>query len=202
MIDRDAAREAAREELSRREYAEAEPPLLLTLAGRAVRAVEDLFARASGAVTDSTLALVGVVALLALLVTVVLLRLGPLAGARERGRGAVFDGGAVLTADGHRARAEQAASEGRWAEAVRERLRALVRELEARGVLDPRPGRTAGEVARDAGGTVPHLAADLTGAARLFDEVWYGGRVADASSYASMVRADDAVRGASLAVAR
>ena len=97
--------------------------------------------------------------LVGLLVAVVLTRVGPLA--RSRRPAAVFAGSAVLTADEHRAQAQAAAEQGRWAEAVRERLRAVVRELEARGALDPRPGRTAGEVARDGGAAVPDVAADL-----------------------------------------
>ena len=73
---------------------------------------------------------------------------------------------------------------------MRERLRAVVRDLEARGLLDPRPGRTAGEVARDAGAAVPALAEDLRRASIVFDEVWYGGRTADAGSYALLVDVD------------
>ena len=71
-----------------------------------------------------------------------------------------------------------------------------MRELEARGVLDARPGRTAGEVARDGGDAVPALAADLARAAAVFDEVWYGGRTADAASYAVLVEVDGRVTGA------
>jgi hypothetical protein len=73
----------------------------------------------------------------------VLHRTGPLAR-RGPQREALFAGSAVLTAQAHRELAEAAAGEGRWADAVRERLRAVVRELESRGALDPRPGRTAG----------------------------------------------------------
>jgi hypothetical protein len=133
------------------------------------------------------------------LVAVVLHRTGPLAR-RGPQREALFAGSAVLTAQAHRELAEAAAGEGRWADAVRERLRAVVRELESRGALDPRPGRTAGEVARDGGAAVPALAADLSRAAMLFDEVWYGGRDADAGSYAVLVGVDERVRDSRLVV--
>ena len=76
----------------------------------------------------------------------------------------------------------------------------MVRDLESRGALDPRPGRTAGEVARDGGAAVPALADDLRRAAVLFDEVWYGGRNADAGSYAELVGVDERVRGSRLVV--
>ncbi len=132
-------------------------------------------------------------ALVALLVGVVLVRLGPLA--RAGSRPAVLAGSAVRTAEEHRDLAERAAEQGRWADAVRERLRAVVRELEGRGVLDARAGRTAAEVARDAGAALPPLAGDLRRAAALFDEVWYGGRTADAASYATLVAVDERVTG-------
>ena len=75
------------------------------------------------------------------------------------GRRGCSTGSAELDAAGHRAAAEALAAQGHLAEAVRERLRAVVRALEERGVLDPRPGRTSGEVARDAGAAAPALAA-------------------------------------------
>ena len=76
----------------------------------------------------------------------------------------------------------------------------MVRELESRGALDPRPGRTAGEVARDGGAAVPALADDLRRASVLFDEVWYGGRTADAASYAVLTAVDERVCGSRLTV--
>ena len=56
-----------------------------------------------------------------------------------------------------------------------------------------RPGRTAAEVAVEAGRVLPSLASALREGARLFDEVWYGGRAADASSYAVLVALDERV---------
>ena len=190
-LDRDAAREAARDELRRREYADAQPPLLVRAVGRALRELGELLDRAALAAPGGRLGLLALFVLLALLVAVVLARVGPLA--RSSAPAALFDGAPVLGASGHRELAERAAAEGRWADAVRERLRAIVRELEARGALDPRPGRTAGEVARDGGAAVPSAADDLHRAAVLFDEVWYGGRPADAGTYAAMVGVDTRV---------
>lgn len=69
----------------------------------------------------------------------------------------LFDAG-LLTAAQHRATAESYAAEGNWAAAIRHRLRAVARELEESGVLDPAPGRTANELASDAGQALPHLA--------------------------------------------
>ena len=198
-LTRDTAREAAREQLRRREYADAQPSLVLRAVGRALREIGELLDRAAGAAPGGRLGLLALLALLVVFVAVVLSRVGPLA--RRSTSSPLFTGSTILTAGEHRTLAEQAAAEQRWADAVRERLRAVVRDLEARGALDPRPGRTAGEVARDGGAAVPALAAPLQRAAGLFDEVWYGGRTADAGSYAVLVAVDHAVAGSRLVVA-
>ncbi len=154
-VTRGGAQDAARRELSRQEYADARPSLVLRLIGRALRALGDLLARAVSGVGSGSLARALLLGVLALVVVVVLLRLGPL-HRRPRGRAALFDGSAVLDAAGHRAAAEALAAGGHFAEAVRERLRAVVRGLEERGVLDARPGRTAtGCWSRSTSGSAP-----------------------------------------------
>lgn len=187
-LSREQARDAAAEELSRQPYQEAQPSLLLRAVGRVLREIGDLLDRAASAAPGGPLGLLLLTLLIGLLVAVVVAKVRPGRGGRESAP--LFEGGQVLTAAEHRARADAAAAEGRYADAVRERLRAVVRELEARGVLDPRPGRTADEVAREAGAAVPEVAGDLTRAARVFDEVWYGGRPADADGYGVLVEVD------------
>lgn len=198
-LGRDAAREAAREELQRQEYSDARPALVLRAVGRVLREVGGLLDRAAGAAPGGLLGLLALLGLLGLFVAVVATRVGPLA--RRSDRVALFQGSAVLTAAQHRELAESAARAGRYADAVRERLRAVVRDLESRGALDARPGRTAGEVARDGGAAVPAVAEELRRAALLFDEVWYGGRTADASSYAVLVALDEHVAASRLVLA-
>jgi hypothetical protein len=197
-LTREQARDAAREELSNPGYDDAQPPLVLRLLGRLVRELLDLLERAASATPGGAFGVLVLLTLLALLVGVVLAKVRPQRGRRRSA--AVFDDATVRAAAEHRADADAAAAQGRFADAVRERLRAVVRELESRGVLDPRPGRTADEVAREAGAVVPEIADDLTRGTRLFDEVWYGGRPADASSYAVLVGVDGAVTGRRLAV--
>jgi Domain of unknown function (DUF4129) len=189
-LTREGARQAAQDELSRRPYREAEPSLLVRGLRRLIEALGRWLDSVPG-VPGGRGGVVLLALLLALAVVVVAVRLGPLA--RGRAVAPVLDAGARLTLQGHREAAGRAAAEGRWADAVRERLRAVVRDLEQRGVLDARPGRTAGEVARDGGAALPALAADLQRGAAVFDEVWYGGRSADASSYAVLVEVDDRV---------
>jgi Domain of unknown function (DUF4129) len=65
--------------------------------------------------------------------------------------------------------------EGRWAEGLRCRYRALVADLVRRGVIADQAGRTAGEYARDVAARQPDAAAAFAAATELFEAVWYGG---------------------------
>jgi hypothetical protein len=187
-LSREQSRDAAVEELSRRPYVEAQPPALLRLIGRVLREIGNLLDAAASAAPGGPLGLLLLVVVLGLAVAVLVAKVRP--GRGGRSADALFETGSTLSAAGHRDRADAAAAQGQWAEAVRERLRAIVRELEARGVLDPRPGRTADEVAREAGAAVPEVAEDLARAARVFGEVWYGGRPADSGGYGVLVDVD------------
>jgi len=200
-LTREAAQKAAREELSRQPYLDAQPPLVLRVIGEMLSALGEWIDSAVSGLPGGPVTVVVLVLLVLGLVAVVLHRTGPLAR-RGRSPEALFAGSPVRSAQAHRELAEAAAGEGRFADAVRERLRAVVRELESRGALDPRPGRTAGEVARDGGAAVPAVADDLRRAAVLFDEIWYGGRDADAGSYAQLVGVDERVRDSRLVVTR
>ena len=74
--------------------------------------------------------------------------------------------------------ADRLAAEGRYAEAIRERLRDTVGALTAAGVVAPEPGETAAELAWTASARRPAVAVALGGATELFSEVWYGDRPA------------------------
>jgi hypothetical protein len=76
--------------------------------------------------------------------------------------------------------ADRLAAEGRYAEAIRERLRDTVTDLTRAGVITPEPGTTANEITTAAGAGRPVVAPALTGATGLFSEVWYGHRPAGA----------------------
>jgi hypothetical protein len=91
----------------------------------------------------------------------------------------------------HRATAEAHAAQGHWNQAVQERMRAVVRSLEERALLDARPGRTADEAASDAGRTLRDHADRLRAAARDFDDVTYGGRAAGEGTYRRLTALDD-----------
>jgi len=72
----------------------------------------------------------------------------------------------------------------------------VVRDLEERGLLDERPGRTAHEAARLAGAALPSVAELLARGGDLFDDVVYGDRDATADDDATMRALDAAVRAA------
>jgi hypothetical protein len=192
-VTRGGAAAAARSEVAKRAYHRGDPSLvdraLLWIVKRLLKALGASASHAPGHAIGLLLALAVVAALIVLVVA----RVGML---RRSARldDAIF-GVEQTTADDHRRRAEQWADQGEWAEAIRERLRAVARELEQRGVLDPRPGRTAAELSREAGGRLPALAADLRDATATFDAVWYGGRTATASDEARLRALDGRVAG-------
>jgi hypothetical protein len=190
-LGRDDAREAAARELSNPAYVSDDPNPIERAFRWVLDRLGELFAGAGG--LSGITAITVLVALAVVVVVVIRLRTGRVVRAARSGGGGLFD--AVLTAAEHRAAAERAAAAGDLAGAVRERFRAVVRELEQRGVLDPRAGRTVDEVAVEAGRALPVLADDLRGAAVQFDDVWYGGRTATLDGYRRLVAVDDRVRG-------
>ena len=107
---------------------------------------------------------------------------------------------AQLTAAQHRATAEDFAAQGEWAYAIRHRLRAVARQLEETGILNPAPGRTANELASGAGVVLPHLADELSLAATAFNDVTYGEQPGTQSAYQMIAELDDHLRSRSAAV--
>ncbi len=108
---------------------------------------------------------------------------------------------AQLTAAQHRATAQSYAAESNWAAAIRHRLRAVARQLEETGILNPAPGRTANELARDAGAALPHLAGELSQAATAFNDVTYGEQPGTEGAYQMIADLDDHLRSRSPAAA-
>jgi Domain of unknown function (DUF4129) len=74
--------------------------------------------------------------------------------------------------------ADRLAAEGRYAEAIRQRLRDTIRDLVAAGIVAPQPGWTAAELAAVASARRPAVAWPLGSATELFSEIWYGDRPA------------------------
>lgn len=181
---RDPAREAAERELSKPLYHQDDPGLFQRALDRFWDWVGNLFDHASGATPGGTWGLVAIAALVVLAVAALWWRLGS-PRRTATGPATLFDD-ALRSAADHRTAADAHAAAGRWTEAVQERMRAIVRSLEERTLLDPRPGRTADEAAAEAAVPLPDHAGDLRAAARAFDDVTYGGRTADADTYARL----------------
>jgi len=74
--------------------------------------------------------------------------------------------------------ADRLAAEGRYAEAVRERLRDMVRELVDRRVVEVRPGMTVTELTTAAAHVRPRVHRTLHAAATIFSDLWYAQRPA------------------------
>ena len=196
-IDRDAAHDAAQRELAKPIYPKA------SLTERISEWLDELIYRIiqkgsslpGGWFTISVLLIVIAVAI------VVAVRIARRTMRTNRGgRHALFDSH-ELSAAQHRATAEQYAAAGNWTVAIRHRLRAVARQLEEDGVLNPVPGRTATELAKAAGEAVPDLSGELLQAANAFNDVTYGERPGTEPAYRMIADLDDHLRSRGAATA-
>ncbi|MBL1087095.1 DUF4129 domain-containing protein [Streptomyces actinomycinicus] len=187
-IGRDAAREAARRELSKRMYHENDPSLLQRALNAFWDWVDRLFSSAASATPGGAAGLVVVILFVVAVLAALWWRLGT--PRRLPASAAVLFGDRPRSAAEHRAASEAHAAQGHWNQAVQERMRALVRSLEERALLDSRPGRTADEAAAEAGRVLPAHTDRLRAAAQEFDGVTYGGRRASEQSYQRMAALD------------
>ena len=189
-IDRDAAHEAAQRELGKPIYPKA------SLTERLVAWLDDLLYRladASSSMPGGWLT-ISVLAILLVIAVVVVIRIARRTMRTNRGREFALFGEHELSAADYRKIAEDYAAEGNWSAAIRHRLRAVARQLEESAVLDPVPGRTATELARDAGRAIPNLATELTRAVEAFNDVTYGERPGTQAAYRMVADLDDHLR--------
>ncbi|MER6416215.1 DUF4129 domain-containing protein [Streptomyces humidus] len=187
-VPRDPAREAAHRELSKDLYHQNGPGLLQRVLDAFWNWIGDLFDSASAAAPGGTLGLLVVVLTVAAVVAALWWRLGT--PSRSPSSAAALFGDRPRSAAQHRTAAEAHAAQGHWSQALQERMRAVVRALEERALLDTRPGRTADEAAVEAGHALPAHTARLRTAARDFDDVTYGGRRATEQTYRRMAELD------------
>ncbi|EUA05947.1 hypothetical protein I546_5991 [Mycobacterium kansasii 732] len=134
-IDRDAAHQAAQHELDKPIYPK--PSLSTAFSDWLNEQLYRLLERgASVSGGWFTLTVLFILAVIAVIVAVHIAR-----RTMRTNRGGdyqLFEAG-QLTAAQHRATAEAFAAQGNWAAAIRHRLRAVARELEETGVLNPAP---------------------------------------------------------------
>ncbi|GAA2235169.1 DUF4129 domain-containing protein [Streptomyces nogalater] len=187
-IPRDPAREAARRELSERMYHENDPSLFQRALNAFWEWLDRLFGTAASATPGGAVGLFVVILFVVAVLAALWWRLGT-PRRRPASAPSLFDERTRSAAE-HRAAGEAHAAQGHWNQAVQERMRAVVRSLEERALLDVRPGRTADEAAAEAGRALPAHADRLRAAARAFDDVTYGGRSADEQSYRRLAELD------------
>lgn len=188
-IDREAAREAAERELSKPIYPRPSPKQQL------IDFIETLIRRLilKGAELPGGWFTITVLLIVLVAAAVVAVHVGRRM-LRDGEGGRPLFGTTQLSAAEHRATAERYAASGEWVEAIRHRLRAVARELEETGVLHPAAGRTATELARDAGAVLPDLAGGLLRAAETFNDVSYGEVPATAEGYRIVAELDEQMR--------
>ncbi len=186
-INRDAARDAAQNELGKPIYPKA------SLSERLSDWFDDLLYKimVEGSSVPGGWFTITVLIMLLVVVVAVAIRVAMRTMRTNRGAGAALFGTHEMSAAQHRAVAEQFAAQGDWASAIRHRLRAVARHLEEMGVLNPVPGRTATELARDAGVAIPGFAAELHRAAVAFNDVTYGERPGTEAGYRLIADLDD-----------
>lgn len=186
-IDRDAAHRAAQDELNKPIYSKGSPAeqFINWVYGLIERLLQKISAVPGGWLTATVL-----FTLLAIALIVGIHILRRTMRTSRGGDHSLFEA-AQLTAAQHRATAENFAAEGNWAAAIRHRLRAVARQLEETGVLTPAPGRTANELARDAGAALPHLVSELRRAAMAFNDVTYGEQPGTQAAYQMITDLDD-----------
>jgi hypothetical protein len=153
--------------------------------------IDDLLNGAAGAVGRT--GLIVLAAVLAVAIVVVMSLIGPVARTRSRGRSPLL-AASRLSARDHRQQAERMAAAGDYTTAIIESVRAIAADLEERGVLPPRVGRTAHEFAAEAGRPLPEHAANLAAAAQLFDDVRYGEQAGTLAGYQQIRDLDAAIQ--------
>ncbi|MFL6070535.1 MAG: DUF4129 domain-containing protein [Actinomycetes bacterium] len=180
-VGRDEARDLAHRELAQKVYVDAQPSWWERASTWAWDHFNELLDKAGGALGGAGWLFVLALVVVAIVV-VIAWRTGSLER-RHRGSSTPVFGDQLTSASEHRRQAELAAGRGDWNTAVIESFRELVRDLEERGALDPRPGRTADEAAREAGSLFPDAGAELLDAASTFDEVAYSDRAGTSEGY-------------------
>jgi len=187
--DADTARQWAREELLDPSYHQQQ-----SLLRRLLDWLGDLFSDLPTLGLPPGVAPLIVVGVLLAVALVALWVAGPVRRSRRTPSREVLTAEDVRSAARLRADADAAAARGDWSLAVLERFRAVVRDLEERTVIESRPGRTAHEAAEAALQRMPTLRTGLRTAARLFDDVAYGGREATRADEAELRELDQRVR--------
>ena len=199
LPDAEEARRWAAEELAKPEYRQAAPGWLESFWEGILEWLRSLDASSADAGPLPS-SLIGIAIAVVIAAGVMLAR--PRLNAKVRQAREVFGMDSPLTAADYRQRAETAAAAAKRGDAVVDRFRALVRSAEDRTILNPQPGRTADEVARELALPFGAYAHRLSHAARTFDAVRYGNHPALQADYLGIAGLDAELESARPAVDR
>jgi hypothetical protein len=181
LIGRRDARILARRELSK-----------VSFLDRILLDLRRLFSLGGSAVPAGWFGLIVLGVLAVVLIVIIFAWVRPTRHRRERLSAVV--GNKARTAQEYRRSAARLAAAGDFSTAIVDGVRAIAAEFEERGILPPRLGRTANELAAEAAAELPALAADLRAVTGLFDDIRYGDRPGTEAGYQLVRRLDAAVR--------
>ena len=150
-LTRDQAQRLAELELADPAYRAAQPGLIERAIRWLVEWVQRAAERAAEAAPGGWLGILGLVLLIVVAVLFIRWRIGPV----SRSAGITFTVDPGTSAAQYRRHADELAAAGQWDSAVSQRMRALVRASQERGLIDAHPGWTADEVAEEVGQHVP-----------------------------------------------
>lgn len=188
LPDDEQARQWAVDELSKSVYQQARPSLFDQIMTRIFEWLGSVFDDISGIGADPGMVIITVAALLLIGLAIWLIR--PRLNRSRRQHDEMFDDEVLLTAEQHRAEAGRAARDGKFGRAVLEQFRAIVRSAEERTVIDPQPGRTAGEVATQLEAAFPAQRQRLHEAALTFNDIRYGEAAGSRAEYEQLLELD------------
>lgn len=187
--DADTARDLLLDELSKIEYAQAQPTWFDLLTQAIVEWFSSLrFGGGGGFPLGVVVVLLGIV-IAAVLVALLIYGL-PRWRRRSRVSDDLFGERDARTAREIRQDAAAAAARGDWSSAIADRYRAIARSLDERTLAALLPGTTAHAVARQGARAFPDAGTELEAAADLFDGVRYLDHPGDQAGY-ELVRALD-----------
>lgn len=191
-MGRGEARRLAELELHDPAYQGLEPSLIERGVQWVLAHVQTAFDRAGEVAPGGWVGILGLVALVVIAVLIVRWRLGPITQASPIGISVNLE----TSAAEYHARADLAAADGNWGEAIAERMRAIVRTGQEQALIDPQPGWTANEIAAQLGNALPLTRDHVQRAARVYDEIRYGGRTATEAAHRTVTEACALIRSA------
>ncbi len=191
-VDAELAHDTAQMVLARPEFQPARPGLLQRGLQWVLERIGRFFETLDGGTGRvGAIVLVVVVAVLIGLVIWLLVTVR-----RSRSLGEALSGGVGRPAIDWAHEAAEHEAAGRWRDALRCRYREVLADLASVGIVQERPGRTAGEHLRDVADRLPAARGPFAAITAAFEAAWYGGTAVDAETVAQVVSDSAAVRAA------